>query len=114
MVLICKCKHLSIGPLVASPVYKQASVPNGSLLDLFVHAAHRIVQIDISRPSAELGWYIAGVDAKHCNIFLCRTKLNRNRDAERIECRFGYAVADVCSAIVCCAVGQPVPSSGSC
>lgn len=104
--------HLLIGPLVASPVYKQASVINSSLVNLLVHAAHRIIQINIPRPPAELGWYVAGIDAKHRNILPRGTKLNSNRDAERIERRLGYAIADVCPAIVCYAMSQLVPSGG--
>lgn len=92
--------QLSIGPFVASPVDKQASVFDGSLLDLLIHAAHRVVQINVSRPSTEFGWNIARVDAKHSNVLVGRPELNSDRDAEGVERRLGYAVADVCSTIV--------------
>lgn len=85
---------------MASPVHKQTGVLDGSLLDLLIHAAHRVVEINISRPSAEFGWNIARVDAEHSNVLLGRPELNGDRNAEGIERRLGYAVADVCSTIV--------------
>jgi hypothetical protein len=41
-----------------------------------IHAAHRIIQVDVPGPSAKFGWDIARVNAKHGNILLCLLELD--------------------------------------
>lgn len=68
--------YQSIRPLVAPPVHKQTCIFNSSLLNLLIYAPNRIIQIDISGPSAEFGWDIFRVDVKHRSILLLCLELN--------------------------------------
>ena len=85
---------------MAIPVHKQPRVFNGRLLNLLIHAAHRVIQLNVSSPLTEPGRNITRIDAKHCNVLFRRLKFKVDGDAERVEGCFGGAIADVRSAIV--------------
>jgi hypothetical protein len=90
----------SISPLVAFPVDEQSRVLNRGFLNLVIHAFHRVLQFDVPCPSTELRWNITGIDTQHSNVVFRCFELDPDRDAERVQRRLGYTVADVRTTVV--------------
>jgi hypothetical protein len=90
----------SVGSLMAPPVHKQSEILNSNILNMVKHAAYRVLQFNIFRSSTESGWNSVRIDARHSDVLFRCPEFKSNGDTERDEHRFGYAVADVCSAIV--------------